>query len=286
LQSVKPSEITVLDPESQIPWQETFLVGCGVDALTGQPKASALKEHIVEDGYLSNKGPPKLHTVVHVIRGVHEQSRKDNFEGGGTVNSMNPLALDASFAMQASHFSSNHSFLSEIVMSGEYDFEKLDIENLELTSEALALSRTPEEFRKRYGDYFVLGFKRRYWFHALVECRYYDRGNKPSRPMCPFHRSSGVDDVLTIEASAILTWRYLLDLHGQAELNRGDSKSDLNAPAWVSHSGCRFSTSIGDATEPPAGLWVTCNDVIRMAQSFSTTEQPGWKETALLVPYR
>ena len=108
------------------------------------------------------------------------------FEGGGTVN-LNQLALNASIALQHSQFSSDDSLLVEITVSGEYDFEKLDLDVLELTPEALALSKKPQEFRKIYGDYFVLGSKRRYWLHALVECRYYNgRGNKLSRLMSFF----------------------------------------------------------------------------------------------------
>ena len=186
LQSVISSAI---DPEPQIPWLESFHLRCGVDALTGEPKVSALKRPTVRDKSPLNDGPARANVVVESIRGVHQQSRKHKFEGRGTVNSMSPLVLDASFAMETSHFSSNNSFLVETVVYGEYDFEKLDLEDLELTSEALALSKTPAEFRKRYGDYFVLGFKRRYWFHALVECRYYnDRGSRPSRLICPFFK--------------------------------------------------------------------------------------------------
>jgi hypothetical protein len=184
-----------LDPEPQIPWLETFHLRSGVDALTGQPKASALKRPTTgrEDSDKSlptrspNDGSARAHTAVKAIRGVHQQSREHKFEGGGTVNSTSLLAFGASFTMQTSQFSSNHSFLVETVVSGEYDFEKLDLEDLELTSEALALSKKPQEFRRIHGDYFVLGSKRRYWFHALVECRYCnDRGNRPSRLICPF----------------------------------------------------------------------------------------------------
>ena len=161
-----------LDPEPEIPWSRTFHLRRGVDALTGVPKLSALKGPTVPLKSAPNHGPPKTDFVVKVIRGVHQQRRIHKFEGRGTVNPMSPLTLNASFAIQTSHFSSNHSFLVETIVSGEYDFEKLDLEVLELTSEALALTKTPEEFRKRYGDYFVLGSKNRYWFHALVECRY------------------------------------------------------------------------------------------------------------------
>ena len=169
LQSMMTSE---LDPEPEIPWLKSFYLRCGVDALTGVPKVSALKRPTVPNKSLPNHGPPKTDFMVKIIRGVHQQWRMHKFKGRGTVNPMSPLALNASFAVQTSHSSSNHLFLVETIVSGEYDFEKLDLEVLELTSEALALSKTPGEFRKRHGDYFVLGSKNRYWFHALVECRY------------------------------------------------------------------------------------------------------------------
>jgi hypothetical protein len=190
LQSGITSAIAQLDPEPQIPWLETFHLRSGVDALTGEPKVSALKRPTVPDKSLPNDGSAKANVVVEVIHGVHQQSRMHKFEGRGTVNSISPIALNASFAMQTSRLSSNHSFLVETIVFGEYDFENpTEPEDLELTSEALALSKTPGEFRKIHGDYFVMGFKRRYWFHALVECRYCnDRGNKPSRLICPFSK--------------------------------------------------------------------------------------------------
>ena len=124
--------------------------------------------------------------MVKAIRGVHQQWREHKFGGGGTVNS-SQLALNVSFAMQNSQSSSDHSFLVEIVVSGEYDYEKLDLEDLELTPDALALSKKPQEFHKIYGNYFVLGSKRCYWFQALVECRYCNgRGSKPPRLISPF----------------------------------------------------------------------------------------------------
>jgi hypothetical protein len=190
MQSVVTSEFAQLDPEPQIPWLESFHLRSGLDALTGEPKVSALKRHTVQvpAKSLSNDGPAIIDKFeVEVIHGVHQQSRMHRFEARGTVNSMSPIALNASLAMQTSHISSNHSFLVETIVSGGYDFEKLDLEDLELTSEALALSKIPGEFRKIHGDYFVLGFKRRFWFHALVKCRYSnDRGNKPLRLMSFF----------------------------------------------------------------------------------------------------
>ena len=168
---VMTSEIAELAPEPEIPWLKTFHLRCGVDALSGEPKSSALKGSTVRDKSLSNHGPPRTNFVVEVIRSVHQQRRMQRFEGQSTVNSMSPLALNTSLAIQTSHVSIKNSFLVETIVSGEYDFEQLDLEDLELTDKASALSKTPEKFRKTYGDYFVVGSKRRYWFHALVEGR-------------------------------------------------------------------------------------------------------------------
>ena len=96
-----------------------------------------------------------------------------------------------------------------------------------------------------------------------------------------FERLNEVEDVQKIETSARAAWHDLIRVRGEAELNRGGFKFDLNATAWVSHSGCDISTT-GGATESS----VTCKDVIQMAKSILTTKQPGWKEIALLAPYR
>jgi len=164
------SEITTLDPEPQIPWQESFHLRCGVDALTGYPKRHALKKPTARDKS-PNRGSKRVNLWVEIIHGVHQQSRRHMFQVQGTVNPTGPLSLNGSFAIQASHVSSDRSFLVETIVFGQYDYEKLDLEDLELTDEAQALIERPGEFRKRYGDYFVLGSKLRYWFHTLVECR-------------------------------------------------------------------------------------------------------------------
>ena len=112
-----------------------------------------------------------------------------------------------------------------------------------------------------------------------------NRENKPSRFICYFKRSDGVDDVQNIEASAKAEWQGLIGAHAKAKLKKSSFTFDQNATAWVSHSGCNISTTTGGATES-TGLSVTCKDVIQMARSVLTTEQPGWKEIALLAPYR
>lgn len=103
--------------------------------------------------------------------------------------------------------------------------------------------------------------------------------------MFSYQRSNGVDDVRTFEASAEVAWRHLLGLRGQVESSNSGFKFDLNASAWVSYSGCDIPTN-GGGHESSAVLSVTCEEVIKMAKSILKKEQPGWKEIALLAPYR
>ena len=169
LQPVTTSELAQLDSRAEIPWAIDFDLRYGVDALTGALKRSALKG--VGDESLPNHPSPRANFTVDVIRSDRQQQRMRKFEVQGAINPMGPIALSTSFAIQTKHDSSNQSSLVEVIVFGEHDFEKLKNEDLELTSEALDLSRSPEEFRKIYGDYFIRGFQRRYWFHALVESR-------------------------------------------------------------------------------------------------------------------
>jgi len=108
-----------------------------------------------------------------------------------------------------------------------------------------------------------------------------DRDTEP-RGLYVLFRLNEVEDVRNIEDSAKIAWQDLLGLGQAAEFNRGGSKFDPNTSACVSHSGCNISTSC--VTES-AGLSITSKDVIQMAKSILTTEQPGEKEIALLVPY-
>jgi len=93
-------------------------------------------------------------------------------------------------------------------------------------------------------------------------------------------------NVQKFETSVKDAWTNLIGVDAQAEFDRSGFKFNLNATAWVSHSGCKISTTTtGGATES-TGLPVPCQDIIEMARTVRSTEQPGRTEIALLVPYR
>ena len=98
-----------------------------------------------------------------------------------------------------------------------------------------------------------------------------------------------VENDQKIGASIAAAWKKLLGVQVQAERNIDAFEFDENASAWVSHSGCVIIPTTGGVTvtEPSeAGQMVTGKDVVQMAKSILTTEQPGREEIALLVPYR
>jgi len=94
-----------------------------------------------------------------------------------------------------------------------------------------------------------------------------------------------VENTRKTAASIEAAWKNLLGGQVQAERNRGAFEFDENAFAWISHSGCNVSTTSGVTLTESAGLSVTGKDVVQMAKSILTTEQPGRDEVALLVPY-
>ena len=64
------------------------------------------------------------------------------------------------------------SFMIEQYVYGEYHFETLNMDDLELTVGAQSkLQESPERFRDEYGDYFIVGYQRRFMFSALTGCK-------------------------------------------------------------------------------------------------------------------
>ena len=108
-----------------------------------------------------------------IIQGLHErwQGHTSRFHVQGTVNPSIPLKLGGSVATSSLDALSKSSFMLEHWAFGEYNFESLDVTELELTPAAQELLKDPDQFREQYGDYFIVGYQRRYHFHALLECK-------------------------------------------------------------------------------------------------------------------
>jgi hypothetical protein len=157
---------TYLDSEIQVPWQDGFELGQGIDALSGATKGCALEKFKTIP---HTDGRYKSHSSI--IHDLQEQHRDSLVNATATINLGSPAALGAKFGYASSGALSSSSFIIEYWIDGKYDFERATDHDLVLTSVAHKYVRDPVEFRKRYGDYFICGFQRRYNFHAIVKCK-------------------------------------------------------------------------------------------------------------------
>ncbi|KAH9970161.1 hypothetical protein BJV74DRAFT_263254 [Russula compacta] len=115
---------------------------------------------------------PERESSSKIVHGQHEVSNKHRFHAHGTINTYSPLTLKASFARETTRSDFKASFMIEQLVHGHYHFEVLETGNLQLTDRAKSiLQRSPHRFRDEYGDYFIVGYQRRFMFSALIESR-------------------------------------------------------------------------------------------------------------------
>jgi hypothetical protein len=82
------------------------------------------------------------------------------------------MIVEASFSREMTRSQLESSFFIEQYVHGEYHFETLDMDDLELTDSARSLlQEAPDKFRDEYGDYFIVGYQRRFMFSALIGCQ-------------------------------------------------------------------------------------------------------------------
>jgi hypothetical protein len=169
--NIDPSLHTKLDPQVLTPWLDTFELGQGIDAVNGDSRPSPFKG-IERLKVAPDSDPPRLESNSKIVHGQHEVSAKRRFHAQGTINTHSPLTLEASFAREMTRSDSKASFMIEQFAHGYYHFEKLNVNGLHLTDRAKSLlQRSPHKFRDEYGDYFIVGYQRRFVFSALVGCK-------------------------------------------------------------------------------------------------------------------
>jgi hypothetical protein len=149
-----------------MPWQDTFELGQGIDALTGTTKGTAFQDVV----WNTDGGPSdhKSSATSQIIHHLHELHHDVHFGADATINSSSPVAIGTGFDYLSSKGLSSSSFMIEYKISGQYGFERPPRDKLNLTSDAEQCLNDPKIFRERYGDYFIYGFQRGYSFHSLV----------------------------------------------------------------------------------------------------------------------
>jgi hypothetical protein len=165
------SERTKLDSEVETTWLDTSELGQGIDAVKGRSRPSPFKG-VERLKVVPDSDPPRLESNSKVVHGQHEVSAKRRFHAQGTINTHSPLTIEASFTRETTRSDSETSFMIEQFVHGSYHFERLKTGNLQLTDRAKSLlRRSPHKFRDEYGDYFIVGYQRRFMFSALIGCK-------------------------------------------------------------------------------------------------------------------
>ena len=141
------------------PWQPHLQLGAGVDAVTGQLRASAVKPFEV-----STKGslqPAYQYSFV--------QSESD-------VQSLVSASLKASYNLDGVTVSGSTSFLEELAVS---DLSVTLVAEASVQQSRYSLAPTYElavkpgpDFREKYGDYFVAGYRGGSSLYVVYQCRF------------------------------------------------------------------------------------------------------------------
>ncbi|HEY9751109.1 MAG TPA: hypothetical protein V6C63_20665 [Allocoleopsis sp.] len=149
---------------SNLPWQDAFTLGCGVDVVTGTSTGSALKH------FEPNSNTVKQFTENYrFIQSDEQMNREIEASASGKYNVQGVVINGSAAYLSKVEYSEVSTTL--IAEYGSQDVQYAEAETYELTDEAKSLLGNPSEFRKRYGDYFISGVRRGSRFIATYTCK-------------------------------------------------------------------------------------------------------------------
>ncbi|KAJ4490734.1 hypothetical protein J3R30DRAFT_129121 [Lentinula aciculospora] len=159
---------TELQREVKIPWSETFRLGFGVDALTGE---SMTRTAITPFKMSGSPRAKQAKTYVDTLHWNDIKSLQDQYdlEIGGTVN-MAPVSLSMSTRISSlvSKNASASTVLIQYRVIGEFETEFIP-SNVALQNGLGDLSE--DDFREKYGDYYLAGRQRGYGCRMIIVCQ-------------------------------------------------------------------------------------------------------------------
>ena len=164
---------TRLDNSLWVPWHKTFQLGGGVDALTGEGTDTALLAgfKVDEPRYDGNRHIAGYTSFVDYSLVENEIEKRLNTEVRGTINLCPPspaslgLELRAKFSKFMQNYKESTTVYVDYHLSGEWP-DPVKVSNPELRSDARKLST--EEFRRRYGHYWVAGVRKTFDMRVLA----------------------------------------------------------------------------------------------------------------------
>lgn len=148
---------------ADIPWQSSFILGAGVNAITGGVSGNALKP-------FEPNGKPGQTSVesYRFIQSDNEMNREIEVSASGMYNIQGvDVSASASYLGTIKYSDVSTTLIAEY-QSQDNEYAEADV--YELTDEAKSHLADPTEFRKHYGDYFISGVRRGARFFAVYTC--------------------------------------------------------------------------------------------------------------------
>lgn len=155
-----PADSVILNTtEANDPWRREYVLGIGVDAVTGQLRASGVKKFTVQD--------TSPLTASYVYSLVQNESDLSTLISGSAKGSYN---------IEGVTVTAGTSFLNSVKVN-ELSVTLVAQVQVQRTQHSLASSyalATPPEpdFRDKYGDYFVAGYRGASSLYAVYQCSF------------------------------------------------------------------------------------------------------------------
>ena len=158
------SQTQLVQIVSNVEWRDAFEVGAGVDVVTGNQAATAVRHSQV--GRQKTKGPS-----IETFDFVSDSSKLNREIEGAVSGAYNTLRMGVgnsnSYLQRLEYSALSVTLLAKSTITYQ-GFDRA--ESFELTDEAKKLIADPATFRKQYGDYFIAGSQRQSTFVALYHC--------------------------------------------------------------------------------------------------------------------
>lgn len=149
---------------SNLPWEDQFSYGAGVNAITSEACGSALKTVVPVDA-----GSLKSNEIYRFISSKSDYEQEISVSVSGMYNMEGTKITGSASYLRSVEYS---DMTMTLVASFESERNAYNCpDTFTLTEEAKTLLSKPNEFRRAYGDYFIAGAKTGSTFYATYICR-------------------------------------------------------------------------------------------------------------------
>ncbi|KIK62777.1 hypothetical protein GYMLUDRAFT_72518 [Collybiopsis luxurians FD-317 M1] len=217
----KKSVSTELQREVKIPWSDTFRLGFGVDALTGESMTCTALSTFRMPSHPPR--PKEARVYVDTLHWNAIKSLKDQYdiEIGGTVNvAPASISMDSRISSLLSKNASLSTVLIQYQVNGEFEPEFIPAS---VTLQEGMPGLTEAEFRERYGDYYLAGRQRGYGCRMVVVCQINDKSItkkheiKAQTLVKNFFKASGTQSKVKSQSKKCSIVHVMIETYGCSE---------------------------------------------------------------------